>query len=84
MPNHNKTATEMAIENYEKDRWQSHGVVELRERYLRDAQFKAMVDQLTAFMIQNKVQPYEVRDAAFIAELRYRERVVMPLMMKRF
>lgn len=51
------------------------GVMDLKERYREDSQFRAMVDMLEAFMYQNKVQPYEVRDAAFLAELIYRERV---------
>jgi len=55
------------------------GVMDLKERYRQDAQFKAMADMLCAYMLQNKVQPYEVRDAAFIAELMYREKVAVPL-----
>lgn len=54
-------------------------VMDLKERYREDAQFKSMVDMLCAFMLQNKVQPYEVRDAAFIAEIMYREQVSIPL-----
>ncbi len=55
------------------------GVMDLGQRYRQDYQFKAMADLFCTYMIQNKVQPYEVRDAAFIAELLYRERVSNPL-----
>jgi hypothetical protein len=55
------------------------GVMDLKERYRQDAQFRAMADLLFAHMLQNNTQPYEVRDAAFIAELMYREKVCVPL-----
>jgi len=53
----------------------------LRDRYLNDPNFHAMADQLLNFMVHQRVQPYEVRDAAFIAELMYRERYVDSLIM---
>lgn len=56
-------------------------IEDLKDRYRRDVQFHQMVDQLYHFMAQQKVQPYEVRDAAFIAELIYRERHITPIMM---
>lgn len=56
-------------------------IEDLKERYRRDAQFHAMVDHIYHFMAQQKVQPYEVRDAAFIAEMIYRERHITPMLM---
>lgn len=53
----------------------------LRDRYRNNDSFRAMTDQLLSFMVQQRVQPYEVRDAAFIAELMYRERYVDSLIM---
>lgn len=58
------------------------GINTLRDRYRNDWHFKAMTDQLLAFMVQQKVQPYEVRDAAFIAEMIYREMHVTPMIME--
>ena len=54
---------------------------DLRHRYHEDAQFKALVDNFVAVMRQQQIQPYEVRDAAFIAELIYRESISYPLYM---
>ncbi len=54
---------------------------DLKDRYQRDAQFHALVDQLYNFMATTRVQPYEVRDAAFVAELIYREKHITPLVM---
>jgi len=56
-------------------------IEDLKDRYRRYAQFHAMVDQLYHFIVTNKVQPYEVRDAAFIAELKYREMHITSLVM---
>lgn len=51
----------------------------LFERYRNDIQFRSMVQQFLNFMITQKVQPYEVRDAAFVAETLYREQFVKPV-----
>lgn len=56
-------------------------IADLKDRYRNDSHFRAIVTQLTAFMTQQKVQPYEVRDAAFIAEMLYREMHVTPMIM---
>ena len=42
-------------------------------RYLEDAHFHKMVDLLYSFMMKEDVQPYEVRDAAMVAELKFYE-----------
>lgn len=53
----------------------------LMERYRQDPQFKAIVDQMYALMIQAQVTPYELRDAAYIASIKFAEMHVEPLHM---
>lgn len=52
---------------------------DLTNRYRSDSRFKQMVDQLVCLMGMTDVQPYEVADAAFIAEIIHRERYAIPL-----
>lgn len=46
---------------------------DLRDRYHRDAKFKATVDLLVNFMQENKWTPYEMRDCADMASLVFSE-----------
>lgn len=52
---------------------------QLRDRYLNDPRFHALVTQFLVCMEQNKILPYEVKDAAFVAELIYHDRNVRPM-----
>jgi len=54
-------------------------VSEMKFRYENDAGFRMLVHTLEAFMTQHNTQPYEVKDAAFYAELLYRQKHVGPL-----
>lgn len=40
---------------------------DVRQRYYNDAQFKALVDMITAVALNHKYTPSELRDAAFCA-----------------
>ena len=50
---------------------------ELIDRYMgysnepHSARFRALVDMMVAHMIQDKIAPDEVRDAAFIASIKF-------------
>lgn len=50
---------------------------DLVDRYMgysndpKSAQFRAVVDLLVAHMIQNKIAPDEIRDAAFVASIKF-------------
>ena len=51
---------------------------ELYDRYMgysrpQHAQFRQVVDLLVAFMMQNKIAPDEIRDAAFVASVKFAE-----------
>lgn len=37
----------------------------------KDAKFRAIVDMLVAYMLQNKIAPDDIRDAAFVASIQY-------------
>ena len=44
-----------------------------RQRYMEDATFKAMVDMMTAHMMNCDYTPSEMREAALLASIRYYE-----------
>lgn len=52
---------------------------QVRDRYVEDISFNKLVQYMLIFMEENKIQPYEVKDAAFMAELLYRERNLRPV-----
>jgi hypothetical protein len=54
-------------------------IYELKRRYMDDPLFNRLVQQMMALMETVNVRPYEVRDAAFLAELIYREKHIEPL-----
>lgn len=54
---------------------------ELTNRYENDPAFKAMVEQFYAFMCQAELTPYEVRDAALVAEYKFHQTHASPLML---
>ena len=45
--------------------------LDLFERNYRDARFRYIVEMLTAIMLEQKIAPDEIRDAAFLASIRY-------------
>lgn len=54
---------------------------QLKERYRNHPEFRQMVDQLLYAFTTAQIHPYEVKDAAFLAELIYRETHVEPFVM---
>lgn len=52
---------------------------EIFERYRQDVHFRSIVQKLLHFMTSVDIQPYEVRDAAFVAETIYREQHIKPI-----
>jgi hypothetical protein len=59
--------------------------MDLRDRSMRDPQFKAIVDQMYALMIQSHIAPYELRDAAYMAGIMFAQRHFEPrAIMSRF
>lgn len=40
-------------------------------RFREDPKFHAIVETLTALMLESKIAPDEIRDAAFVASIRY-------------
>lgn len=57
----------------------SFSAMKLKDRYMDDPHFHALVQQFLSFMMTMEVQPYEVRDAAFMAEILYREQMAVPI-----
>lgn len=45
--------------------------MDLIDRNHRDAKFHAIVEMLVAIMMQQKIAPDEIRDAAFLASIKY-------------
>lgn len=43
----------------------------LCDRYRRDPQFNAIVESLVAHMLHGKIAPDEIRDAAYLASIRF-------------
>ncbi len=71
---------EMIQREKERNRFPSGmGFGEMRERYFNDIQFHSMVDMFVSYMSANKIEPYMVRDAAYMAELKFRELYVVPM-----
>lgn len=52
----------------------------LRDRYLNDAEFYAVVKALENFIIGHGVNPQELREAVFFACLKYQQEHVEPIM----
>lgn len=44
---------------------------DVRDRYMRDAEFHAVVDMMMAFMTTHKYTASEMRDAAFMAAVQF-------------
>lgn len=45
-----------------------------RERYLRDANYKRLVDMMVSFITQAQFTPSEMREASILASILYEER----------
>ena len=62
---------------------------DLIDRYMgysrdpKSAQFRAVVDLLVAYMIQNKIAPDEIRDAAFLASIKFLQMRPMDVIYRR-
>lgn len=52
---------------------------QLKNRYQNDPRFHNMVAQALHVMESCQAQPYEVRDAVFLAEVMFNERHVKPM-----
>ena len=44
---------------------------DLRDRLMNEPQFRTIVDQMYAMMVHHKVTPYELRDAAYMACIKF-------------
>lgn len=44
---------------------------DLAERHRCDPRFHAMVEMLVAYMMSNKIAPDEIRDAAYVASIKF-------------
>lgn len=50
-----------------------------RDRYFNDNNYKMLVDQMVAFIYDNKYTPSEMRDAAMTASIIHEQRCPAPL-----
>lgn len=55
---------------------ETKSATDLFNRYMgysdvKDARFRAIVDMLVAYMMSEKIAPDEIRDAAFVASVKY-------------
>lgn len=53
---------------------------DLNDRLMCDSQFKALVDQMYCLMVSQKVAPYELRDAAYMASIQFAQMNIEPRM----
>jgi hypothetical protein len=51
----------------------------MRDRYLNDPAFHALVDVLYAHVEQGQFTPTEIREAAMLAQIKYEERHLRPI-----
>jgi len=54
--------------------------ITITDRYRNDPEFHNLVEVMIHHMTAYKIQPYVVRDAAFMAELIFRQTHIQPLM----
>lgn len=50
-------------------------MLKIYERYQQDPLFRAIVDQLTATLMDGKFTPTEMREAAMLAQIKYEDMV---------
>ncbi len=51
---------------------------DLQDRYFQDPQFHKLVDYMYHIMVAEKVPPYEIRDAAYMAGIKFAQLNVEP------
>lgn len=51
----------------------------VEERYHRDPMFRVLVDTLYMQIVQARYTPTEIREAAMLAQIRYEERTIRPM-----
>ena len=62
---------------------------DLIDRYMgyssdpKSAQFRALVDMMVAYMIQDQIAPDEIRDAAFVASIKFLQMHPMDVIYRR-
>lgn len=44
---------------------------DLQDRYYNDATFHSLVDMMYAHMVSSQIAPYEMRDAAYFASIKF-------------
>ena len=52
---------------------------DLQERHMNDPKFRMLVESMHSMMLNNQITPYELRDAAYVASIKFAQVHIEPM-----